>query len=408
MRSVITILPRHLGIRSAFFLQGLAGLLLAAAVSAGERFNAAKLAEMDVEMVQAITEHRLPGGVLWIESRGSNYHKAFGCRALVPKKETMTEDTIFDVASLTKVLATTPGLMVLVEQGKVKLDEPVASYWPEFGASGKERITVRHLLTHTSGLGRTLNRSPDWSEHATAFTALCAVETPNPPGTVCLYSDLNFILLGELIQRVSGSKLNEFVAKYVFQPLRMTDTGFVPPPALMPRIAPTEKIGREVLRGTVHDPKAQSLGGVAGHAGVFSTARDVARFARMMLNEGELEGVRILSPESVRLMTSVQTSPAVEARRGLGWDIDSDFSRPRGNLFPIGSYGMTGFTGVCLWIDPFSKSFWMLLSNRVHPNQSGNIYALQRKLGTLAAEAIQDFDFQLVPGALPARASSRN
>jgi CubicO group peptidase (beta-lactamase class C family) len=205
------------------------------------------------------------------------------------------------------------------------------------------------------------------------------------------------------VQRVSHAKLNEFAAREIFQPLRMVDTGYLPPRSKLPRIAPTEKVGDEVLRGIVHDPTARRMGGVAGHAGVFTTTADVARFSRMLLNEGELDGVRLFKPNTVRLMTSVQSPPGVEARRGLGWDIDSDYSRPRGSIFPLGSYGHTGFTGVCLWIDPFSKSFWMLFANRVHPDRSGNILPLQRTLANLSAQAITDFDFDHVPGALAPR-----
>ncbi|MHB8521271.1 MAG: serine hydrolase domain-containing protein [Limisphaerales bacterium] len=379
-------------------------LLQPIVAGAGDRFDSTKVAEMDAQIDRAIADHRLPGGVLWLESKGSNYHKAFGFRALVPKAEPMTEDTIFDIASLTKVLATTPAVMILCERGKLKLDEPVATYLPGFGAGGKSAITARHLLTHTSGFNRTLSGgNPNWSDFDRAFASICAEQPANPPGTVCLYSDLNFIILGEVVRRVSGMKLDEFVAREVYEPLKMPDTGYLPPLAKLSRIAPTERFGPEVLRGKVHDPKARRMGGVAGHAGVFTTAADLARFARMMLNLGELDGVRILKPETVKLMTTVQTPESVKARRGLGWDIDSDFSRPRGGLFPIGSYGLTGFTGGCLWIDPFSETFWIFLSNRVHPDGSGNIYALQRTLGTLAAEAIRDFDFHAVPGALPPR-----
>jgi CubicO group peptidase (beta-lactamase class C family) len=379
------------------FLLALLGgwaLVSGGGAATGERFDPAKLAQMDAEIGQAIAEHRLPGGVLWLESKGKSYHKAFGQRALLPKPEPMTEDTIFDIASLTKVVATAPAVMVLLERGKVDLDTPAFAYLPELAGGGKERITLRHLLTHTSGLGRTLRGGPDWSNRKKAGEMLRAEPLDHPPGSAFLYSDLNFIVLGEIVRRVSGKSLDAFAADEIFGPLKLADTGFLPPPAWLPRIAPTEKIGREVLRGRVHDPKAQALGGVAGHAGVFSTAADMARFARMMLNGGELDGVRILKPETVRMMTRVQTPASLKAQRGLGWDIDSDFSRPRGEVFPIGSYGMTGFTGVCLWIDPFSETFWILLSNRVHPDQSGNIYALQRRLGTLAAEALRGGNFR--------------
>jgi CubicO group peptidase (beta-lactamase class C family) len=379
----------------------LAGLLVWLAlfnlggVWAATGLDAAKLAQMDAEINRAIADHKLPGGVLWVETKGTNYHKAFGRRAVLPKSETMTEDTIFDAASMTKVLATTPALMLLYERGKLSIDEPVATYVPAFKGGGKEGITLRHLLTHTSGFSRTLSRSPDWSDFKKAFQLVCAEHPSHPPGANFLYSDINFIILGEVVVRISGMGLAEFAEREIYQPLKMTDTGYLPPASKLSRIAPTEKLWREVLRGKVHDPKAQSMGGVAGHSGVFTTASDVARFARMMLNGGELDGVRILKSETVKLMTAVQTPATVKARRGLGWDIDSDFSRPRGDKFPIGSYGHTGFTGVCLWIDPFSETFWMLLSNRVHPEQSGNIYALQKSLATLAAEAV-DFDFHAV------------
>ncbi len=366
-------------------------------------FAPAKLTEMDSAIEAAISKHNLPGCVLWLEHGTNAYHKAFGNRALIPEPEAMTEDTIFDAASMTKVLATAPAIMLLWERGALRLDEPVTTYLPEFGARGKNQITLRHLLTHTSGLNAGLPRSFNWSGYDKAIALACAEKVSRPPGSFFRYSDINFIVLGEVVRRVARTPLDQFAAREIFEPLRMVDTGFLPPASKLARIAPTEKVGGEVLRGTVHDPTAQRMGGVAGHAGVFTTAADVARFARMLLHEGELDGVQLFKPDTVRVMTSVQSPPTVDARRGLGWDIDTDYSRPRGNLFPIGSFGHTGFTGVCLWIDPFSHSFWMLFSNRVHPDRSGNILPLQRTLATLSAEAITDFDFSHVPGALPPR-----
>jgi CubicO group peptidase (beta-lactamase class C family) len=369
--------------------------------SAVERFDQAKLSQMGDVINQAVSDHQLPGGVLWLESRGSNYHHAFGHRTLEPKPEPMTEDTIFDVASMTKILATTPALMLLFERGKVSLDEPIGSYLSEFKRNGETPVTIRHLMSHTSGFERTLRRLPDWGNLAQALTIAAAEPPPHRPGTVLQYSDINFIILGELVQRITGTKLNEFAAKEIYEPLKMIDTGYLPAGARLSRIAPTNQRNYESQRGKVHDPKALRMGGVAGHAGVFTTASDLARFARMILNEGELDGVRIFKPETVRLMTSVQTPPSLKGRRGLGWDIDSDFSRPRGQWFPLGSFGHTGFTGTCIWIDPYSKSFWMFLSNRVLTNPSGNIYAVQRALADLSAGAIQDFNFRDVPNALP-------
>jgi CubicO group peptidase (beta-lactamase class C family) len=342
---------------------------------------------MDLAITQAIAEKHLPGAVLWLESKKTSYHKAFGSRALVPRIEPMSEDTIFDVASLTKVLATTPALMILSERGQLKLDESVATYLREFQGSRNQAITLRHLLTHTSGLGRSLSSSPDWADMGRALNLVAMDHLARAPGAEFLYSDINFIILGQVVQRVSGRKLEEFVAKEVYEPLKMEDTGYLPPRDKWERIAPTEKVGGTVLRGKVHDPKAQRMGGVGGHAGVFTTAADMARFARMLLAGGALDGVRILKPETVKLMTGVQTPGSMKTKRGLGWDIDSEYSRPRGQLFPVGSFGHTGFTGGCLWLDPASDTFWLLLSNRVHPDGSGNIYPLQRTLGTLAAEA---------------------
>ena len=183
----------------------------------------------------------------------------------------------------------------------------------------------------------------------------------------------------------------------------MTDTRFLPSAELGPRIAPTTKEGELIIRGMVHDPTARRMGGVAGHAGLFTTAADLARYCRMLLNGGELGGARVLRPATVQLMVSVQTPANVADRRGLGWDIDSGYAGPRGAHFPVGSYGHTGWTGTSLWIDPFSRTFVILLSNRNHPTEAGCGRALRRQVGTLAAEAVADFNFLYVPGALARR-----
>jgi uncharacterized protein YbbC (DUF1343 family)/CubicO group peptidase (beta-lactamase class C family) len=377
-------------------------------IHAAEPFDRAQLAKMDAEINQAIAEGKLPGGVLWLEHQGHRYLKAYGDRSLAPESEAMTKDTIFDAASLTKVLATTPAVMLLLERGKVKLDEPAQTYIPEFKDGGKEAITLRQLLTHTSGLRPGLGAAPPWRGYEKGIQLACAEKTTNTPGTTFRYSDINFIVLGEVVRRASGTNLNDFVAAEIFQPLKMADTGYLPPPAKLARIAPTERVDGEVLRGKVHDPTSRRMGGVAGHAGVFTTAADMARFARMMLNGGELDGARLFKAETVKLMTSVQTPEEVPSRRGLGWDIDSGYSRPRGEIFPLGSYGHTGFTGTSIWIDPFSETFWIFLSNRVHPDGKGNILPLQAALATLAAEAVTDFDFGYVPGALSVRPPERS
>ncbi len=365
-------------------------------------FDPTKLAEMDGAIEAAIAEKRCPGGVLWLERNGVAYRRAYGRRAVFPNDEPMTEDTLFDAASLTKVMACTPAVMLLVECGQVGLETAVSHYLPEFREDGKEAITVRQLLTHTSGLRPDVGLKPDWTGTEEAIKLACAEKLQARPGERFIYSDTGPILLGEVVRRVTGEPIDRFLAREVYARLRMKDTGFNPPPAKMPRIAPTEIENGQAIRGVVHDPRARRMGGVAGHAGLFTTVADVARFSRMMLNEGKLDGVRVFKPETVRLMTSVQTPPHVTARRGLGWDLDSPYAGPRGAWFPAGGYGHTGWTGTSLWIDPFSRTFIVFLANRNHPDESGSVIALRRKLGTLAAEAVRGYNFAYVPGALPA------
>ncbi len=343
---------------------------------------------MDRAVEQAIVDKKCPGGVLWLEHNGSAYHKAYGNRAVVPKVEPMTEDTIFDAASLTKVVACTPAVMLLVQRGKIDLDAPVSRYIPEFTGDGKEKITVRQLMLHISGLRGDVETKSDWQGQQTAILKACGEKLQSPPGTAFRYSDINFFLLGEIVQRVSGQPLEKFVAKEIYGPLKMADTGYLPPKSKISRIAPTEVVNGTPYRGVVHDPTARHMGGVAGHAGLFFTAADLARYARMLVNQGSLNGVEIFKPETVRLMTTIQTPPEISAHRGLGWDIDSGYSGPRGKIFPVGSYGHTGWTGTSLWIDPASKTFVIFLSNRNHPDENGNVGALRTKLGTLAAEAV--------------------
>lgn len=394
-----------------------------------EGFRADKLAEMDSAINEAIASNRCPGGVLWLEHNGKAYHKAYGNRAVVPEREPMTEDTIFDAASLTKVVATTPAVMVLVERGQVGLDTPVRTYLPEFTGEGREQVTVRELLTHTSGLPPDIETKTDWHGQAEAVRKACAEKLESPPGKSFKYSDINFILLGEMVQRVAKMPLQVYVQHEIFEPLKMTDTEFLPPKEKIPRIAPTEVVTERraptgpdaeaaseragpvlgaPLRGVVHDPTARKMGGVAGHAGLFTTASDLARYARMLLNLGELDGVRILQQATVELMTKVQTPPEIPAKRGLGWDIDSAFSGPRGDIFSIGSYGHTGWTGGSLWIDPSSMTFVIFLSNRNHPTEEGNVIALRHRLGTLAARAVESVDRTNVPGARIPRGSGPN
>jgi uncharacterized protein YbbC (DUF1343 family)/CubicO group peptidase (beta-lactamase class C family) len=381
---------------------------LASPLAAKPGFAAGPLGEIDDAIRQAVTDARTPGAVFRIEHAGSVYQKAYGDRMIVPRREVMTEDTIFDAASLTKVIATTSAVMKLVESGKLEVEAPLSRYLPEFTGAGKEAITLRQLLTHSSGLRAGLSPDGDWTGKEGALKLACAEPLPAPPGKSYRYSDINFILLGLMVERVSGEALEVYCQREIFTPLQMKDSGFrTLDPGDTARIAPTTlmKDGKP-LRGVVHDPTARRMGGVAGHAGLFTTAADLGRFARMMLNGGELDGARIFKAETVNAMTTVQSPPGLP-RRGFGWDIDSPYAGPRGDIFPVGSYGHTGWTGTRIWIDPFSKTSTIFLSNRNHPDENGGVIALQHELGTLAATAVEGFDFSKVPGALPADPASR-
>ena len=346
---------------------------------------------IDAAIEGAIEEGITPGAVVWVESGGQAlYHKAYGARSLFPDREGITEDTIFDCASLTKVVATAPAIMMLVEEGKVRLGDRVTKYLPEF--KGSTRITIRQLVTHYSGLRPDVDIEPEWSGYETGI-ALAYLEKPIArPGSKFIYSDINYILLAEIVRRITGKPINEFAQERIFDPLRMTDTSFLPAINRRWRIAPTERLpDGTILRGVVHDPTTRFMGGVSGHAGMFSTAADLARFARMMLNGGELDGVRILSPLSVLQMTTPQ-SPGDEKDRGIGWDIDSPYASQRGDLFVEGSYGHTGFTGTSMWLDPYSDSFVVLMTNRVHPTRATSVVALRSKVASIFGSTIREID----------------
>jgi len=317
------------------------------------------------------------------------YRKAYGSRALEPRRELMTLDTIFDLASLTKVIVTTTAVMQLVEQGKVRLNDPVAKYLPEFAQNGKEDVTVRQLLTHYSGLEPDLDLKTAWEGKETAYRMAFAATPQDAPGSKFSYSDINFIVLGALVERVSGEALDEYSSRHIFVPLKMTHTRFVPPIAWragwIEKIAPTQYDENEhMLRGVVHDPTVRRMGGVAGQAGLFSTGDDLAKFAQALLSGGG----GILSALSVEKMTQPEQPPSAPVLRGFGWDIDSPFSSNRGDLLPVGGYGHTGFTGTSMWIDPTTQTYIILLTNAVHPRGNGNAIALRSKVATAVAAAL--------------------
>jgi uncharacterized protein YbbC (DUF1343 family)/CubicO group peptidase (beta-lactamase class C family) len=344
------------------------------------------LGSVDAVIEQAIHEGQIPGAVLLVGHDGQViYRKAYGNRALEPHREAMTLDTIFDLASLTKVIATTTAVMQLVEQGKLRLNDTVAKYVPDFPQNGKEDITVRQLLTHYSGLEPDLDLKTEWQGKQTAYRRASSEAPQYPPGSRFSYSDINFIVLGELVERVSGERFDEYCERHIFAPLKMAHTRFVPPPAWRPKIAPTQYDEKEhMLRGVVHDPTARRMDGVAGQAGLFSTADDLAKFAQALLDGGDA----ILSTLSVEKMTRPEQPPAAPVLRGFGWDIDSPFSSNRGDLLPVGSFGHTGFTGTSVWIDPTTHTYIILLTNAVHPRGKGSAIALRSKVATAVAAAL--------------------
>ncbi len=370
----------------------LPALLLCATLMAQKPFSAGP--QLDALLNDAIAKDQIPGAVCLIGRLQPNgdldilHFKAYGSRALVPSKEPMTTDTIFDAASLTKVIATTSSVMRLFERGQIRLNDRVTQYLPRF-QNGKSEITVRHLLTHFSGLRPDLDLKPAWSGYETGIEKALIDKPVAEPGERMIYSDINFILLGEIVRKVSGKPLDQFAREEVFTPLGMKESTFNPPAAWRARIAPTEIDNGAPLRGVVHDPTTRFMGGVAGHAGLFTTAGDLSRFAAAILTKGALPGgITWVSPLTIQKFTEPQTPPIQPTLRGLGWDIDSPFSSNRGELYPIGSFGHTGFTGTSLWIDPVSRSFVILLTNSVHPKLRPAITPLRGKVATIAAAAL--------------------
>jgi uncharacterized protein YbbC (DUF1343 family)/CubicO group peptidase (beta-lactamase class C family) len=336
-----------------------------------------------------LSEGKLPGAVVVAGTpEGVVYRRAFGYRSLEPRQLPMTEDTIFDIASLTKVVATTTAIMQLAEKGKLRLDAPVARYWPAFRAKGKKDITVRQLLTHYSGLRPDLDLKPGWSGYKAAMRRIVREKPVCRPGTCFIYSDINFEILGDIVRRVSGKPLNVYCSKNIFKPLGMADTVFNPSRRLRDRIAPTQYYEGNMRCGIVHDPVCLKMGGMAGHAGLFSTADDLSRFAQMLLNGGRIGRVRILKTATVDEMTTPQSPPGKKTLRGLGWDIEPPLASNRDELPPVGSYGHLGYTGTALWIDPVSKVYVIVLTNRVHPDDKGDVKALRANIKTLIADAI--------------------
>jgi uncharacterized protein YbbC (DUF1343 family)/CubicO group peptidase (beta-lactamase class C family) len=399
---------------------------------AGAGLSTARLASIDGVVAEAIAHGDLPGAVVLV-GRGNRvlFRKAYGDRALLPSREPMTVDTVFDVASLTKPVATATSVMILVERGRIALSDAVFRFIPEFAPEGgnREKITVEQLLTHRAGFAPDDPIELYTGTPEEIFARKYRQPLESPPGARFRYSDVGFEVLGEVVRRVSGMPLDEFSEREIFRPLGMKDTHFFPlslrggargvsprqqdvPAAtegrrsreaggrrdgvralvtsrFLARIAPTERRDGRWLRGEVHDPRAYAVGGVAGHAGVFSTADDLSRWCRMILGGGRLGSARILSPLAVEAMTRPRFFGDGDLR-SLAFDVSTAYSRNRGDLFPPGSFGHTGFTGTSLWIDPSSGEYVVFLSNRLHPDGKGDVSRLRGLVATIAAAALED------------------
>lgn len=427
--------------------------------------NAAKLNQIDALVAKDIADKKLPGAVVLVGHKGKIvFRKAYGNRALVPALEKMTVDTIFDVASLTKPIATATSVMILIEQGKLRLNDTVGGFIPEIQDESARRVTIQQLLTHTSGYRPDFDLGEKWTGREGMLAALYKEKLRAAPGTRFVYSDIGFIVLGEIVQRLGGNEtgkfdmelsfskelekndssgkgiftfsksLPSFAYNNIFAPLNLRRTKFPQPSmywtildskselpnlafytdgAALSLLAPTENVkgqqnylgskfegngtdGKEILKGFVHDPTSYRMNGVAGHAGLFSTADDLARYCQMLLNGGVLDGERILSAQTVARMTAPYVVSEDGATRGLGWDMNTSFSSNRGDLFPLGSFGHTGFTGTSIWIDRVSQTFVVFLSNRVHPDGKGDVTPLRSRVATVVASAIEDLPVEAI------------
>ena len=364
-----------------------AGLPMAEPAAVG--LDGSRLQRIDEIVAEGLAQKKMPGCVVCVGRHGKiAFLKAYGQKQLQPSELPMTTDTLFDMASITKPMATATSIMLLIERGQLRLSDKVATLIPEFAVNDKDAITIQDLLIHQSGLLAD-NAIGDYADGPeTAMRRIFELKLLNPTGSKFVYSDVNFILLGEIVRRVSGKNVHEFSQANLFRPLGLKATGYLPNEELRAKTAPTEQRDGKWMQGEVHDPRAFKLGGIAGHAGLFSTAEDVAVYAQMMLGRGEYNRVRVLSPETVATMTrDYRVSSGV---RGLGWDKRTAYSSNRGDAFSDSAFGHGGFTGTVLWIDPELDLFFVFLSNRVHPDGKGAVNPLAGRIATAVAAAVRD------------------
>jgi uncharacterized protein YbbC (DUF1343 family)/CubicO group peptidase (beta-lactamase class C family) len=397
-------------------------LMLSVAACLSSAGAQSRFSSIDEIVNQAVADHQIPGAVVIVGHNGRVvYRRAFGMRSLEPAKEEMSLDTVFDLASLTKPLVTAMAVMQLYEQGKLSVNDPVAKYLPEFAANGKGDITIRDLLTHYSGLPPDLPLNDPWEGKQTAYQLAFAIAPLRPAGVRFQYSDINFIVLGALVEQITGTSLDRYALRHIVRPLGLKRTRFLPPESWIPRIAPTQWQhgaaasgvpesktfpGDVMLRGVVHDPTSRRMGGVAGHAGLFSDGDDLAIYAQNLLDRLAGRPSKFpLARTVLEKMVAPEQPATATALRGFGWDIDSPYSSNRGTLFPVGSFGHTGFTGTSLWIDPKSDTYVIVLSNSVHPNGPKSVTALRGRIADAAAAAL---DIHADGGLLVARLTGYN
>jgi CubicO group peptidase (beta-lactamase class C family) len=351
-----------------------------------------KFAGIDSAVKGAIERMELPGAVVLVLYKNDVvYRKSFGNRATNPEPTLMTEATIFDLASLTKPIVTAMLIMLFIEEGKLNVNDAIAKHLPGFRRKETEDITIAQLLTHTGGFIADNPLKDYQAGRDKAWENLFALKPVSPPGSKFTYSDVGFILLGKIAETAGERPLDELAQKRIFGPLGMKDTGYRPSAELKNRCAPTQQRGGAWMIGEVHDPRAFELGGVAGHAGLFSTADDLAIFAKMLLNEGKHDGKAIMKAETVKLMTAPRKVPGAKepGLRTYGWDMATSYSANRGDVFTRGvSFGHTGFTGTSIWLDPPSQTAVIFLSNRVHPDGKGNVTKLRGQVATIAGQAL--------------------
>lgn len=357
------------------------------------RMRGERLRRIDELAAEGIAAGNMPGCVVTVGRRGKIvFQRAYGHRQVMPSKVPMSVDTVFDMASITKPVATATSAMILVEQGKLRLRDRVSTYIDGFANSGKASMTVMQLLTHQAGFVPDNALADYEGGRKPAFEKIYQLKTDYSPGARFVYSDVGFILLDDLIERQSGLTVAAFAQEHIFTPLGMKESGYLPGPPLRARAAVTEQRDSKWLQGEVHDPRAHRMNGVAGHAGLFSTADDLSIYAQMMLNGGHYGGRRILSESGVELMTD--TYPIVEgakvSKRGLGWDKLSGYSSNRGENMSEQAFGHGGFTGTVLWIDPKFELFFVFLSNRLHPDGKGSVNRLAGRMATVAVAAIDE------------------